>query len=104
MTDISSPMQNSLAAWHPPGTQNAGRDLTAVAREFEAAFLTEMLVAAGAGATPETFGGGVGEDQFSSLLVRAQAERIAARGGLGLTETVLRSLMSQSSPPERGFE
>ena len=40
---------------------------------IEAAFLTEMLGHAGVGGTPDSFGGGAGEDAFSSLLPRAHA-------------------------------
>ena len=70
--------------------------LRASARAFEAAFLSEMLRAAGAGQSAGPFGGGIGEDQFASFLLDHQAERIAARGGLGLAEIILRSLMSES--------
>lgn len=66
------------------------------ARAFEAAFLSEMLRAAGAGQTGGHFGGGIGEDQFASFLIDHQAERIAARGGIGLAEIILRNLISES--------
>ncbi|MCC1481301.1 rod-binding protein [Roseibaca sp. Y0-43] len=62
--------------------------LTSAAQAFEAAFLSQMLSAAGAGKT-EAFGG-IGEAQFASFLVDAQAERIAQRGGIGLAETIIR--------------
>ncbi|MFN7002134.1 MAG: rod-binding protein [Roseinatronobacter sp.] len=80
----------------PPAQAPSSRHLQ-VARDFEAGFLAEMLSAAGAGRTPDTFGGGIGEDQFASFLVRAQAEQIAARGGIGLAEAVLRSILSQDT-------
>ncbi len=104
MTDISAFRHGSPAASRPLNQQGTGRDLKAVAREFETVFLTEMLIAAGAGATPEKFGGGIGEEQFNSFLVRAQAEQITARGGLGLSEIVLRSVLAQSTPPTRELE
>ncbi|WP_420837193.1 rod-binding protein [Chachezhania antarctica] len=71
------------------GTQ-AMRD---AAIELEATFLAEMLKSAGLHETSETFGGGVGEDQFSSLLVREQARAIARAGGIGLAETFFQSMM-----------
>ncbi|NDR57888.1 flagellar biosynthesis protein FlgJ [Pseudoruegeria sp. M32A2M] len=52
-----------------------------------------MLKHAGVGKTPEGFGGGVGEEQFSSLLRDMQAREIAARGGIGLAESIFNSLV-----------
>ncbi len=66
------------------------------ARAFEAAFLAEMLRAAGAGQPADSFGGGIGEEQFASFLIDHQAEQFAARGGIGLAEIILRSVLSQS--------
>ena len=66
--------------------------LREAATELEASFLTEMLKSAGLGKTREGFGGGTGEDQFSSLLVRAQAEEMAKSGGIGLAESIYQSL------------
>lgn len=63
------------------------------AQELETTFLAEMLKSAGLGESSETMGGGAGEDQFSSFLVRAQAEQIVKAGGLGLTEVFYSSLM-----------
>ena len=77
----------------PPHRDDA---LRASARAFEAAFLSEMLRAAGAGQPAESFGGGIGEEQFASFLVDQQAERIAARGGIGLAEMILRNLLSDA--------
>ncbi|WP_233270424.1 rod-binding protein [Chachezhania sediminis] len=62
-------------------------------RELEATFLAEMLKSAGLGQTSESFGGGAGEEQFSSLLVREQARAIAAAGGIGLADTFFRAMM-----------
>ena len=51
-----------------------------------------MLQAAGLGDTSETFGGGAGEDQFSSFLVQAQAEEMVKSGGIGLAEAIFDAL------------
>lgn len=64
------------------------------ARAAEASFLAEMLTSAGAGRPMQSFGGGIGEDQFASLLVHAKAERIARRGGIGLAEMILSATLS----------
>lgn len=53
-------------------------------QKLESAFLSEMLKSTGLGKTPETFGGGAGEDHFSSFLRDAQAREIVRAGGIGL--------------------
>lgn len=63
------------------------------AMDLEAAFLTEMLKSAGFGKARDSNGGGAGEDQFSSLLVRAQAEQMTLAGGIGLAESLFKALM-----------
>lgn len=65
------------------------------ARAFEAAFLAEMLGAAGLGKPSDGFSGGVGEEQFASFLTQAKAQAIAARGGIGLQPAILASLQGR---------
>lgn len=69
--------------------------LREAAEALEASFLAEMLEAAGAGKTPEAFGGGAGEDQFSSFLIQEQARAMAAKGGIGLAERLYQSMKEQ---------
>jgi Rod binding domain-containing protein len=71
--------------------------LRAAAAELETTFLAEMLRAAGFGKPLESFGGGVGEDQFASMLVTEQARAFVASGGLGLTEHIFRALMEKEN-------
>lgn len=66
------------------------------AQAFEAAFLTEMLKHAGLGDTPEAFGGGVGEEQFAGFLREAQAQELAASGGIGLAEYIFDALKDRT--------
>ncbi|MCT4682320.1 MAG: rod-binding protein [Roseicyclus sp.] len=66
--------------------------LAAVAQELEASFLAEMLKHAGFGESRGAFGGGAGEAQFASLLRTAHARALAARGGIGLAESLVRAL------------
>jgi Rod binding domain-containing protein len=54
-----------------------------------------MLKSAGVGKTPETFGGGAGESQFSSFMRLEQARAMAQSGGIGLAEVILQSLKEQ---------
>lgn len=79
----------------PPDLQNKSRDdaMRDAAFKLEASFLTEMLKSAGLGKSREGLGGGgAGEDQFSSFLVRAQAEQITEAGGIGLAESLYNAL------------
>lgn len=71
--------------------------LRAAAQKLEATFLAEMLKSAGFGEGRKSFGGGAGEDQFSSFLVQAQAEEIVASGGLGLSEALFEALKEQQT-------
>lgn len=64
--------------------------------ELEATFLTEMLKSAGVGQVRQSFGGGAGEDQFSSFLVRQQATQMAKAGGVGLSEIFFKAMMEKA--------
>lgn len=88
----------------PPGTDmpvqahDPHADLREVAQDLEAAFLTEMLKHAGFGEPRDgdSFGGGIGEEQFSSMLRDHHASAISARGGLGLSEQIFTSLVRRA--------
>lgn len=76
-----------------PGiAQSPDAALRAVAVELEATFLAEMLKASGLGKARDAFGGGAGEEQFSSFLVRQQADQLAQSGGIGLAESLFNAL------------
>ncbi len=75
----------------PPSDPHAR--LREVAQELEAAFLSEMLKHAGLGEARESFGGGIGEEQMSSMIRTQQANALAQRGGLGLAEQIFQSLV-----------
>ncbi len=62
------------------------------AQQLEATFLAEMLKSAGVGAPRETFGGGAGEEQFSSFLREAQAREMVKAGGIGLAEALFEAM------------
>lgn len=81
-------------------TQKIDPNLMEVARELESSFLTEMLKAAGVGEARKTFGGGAGEDQFSSFLVREYADATVRAGGIGLAESIYRSLLQVKEASE----
>ena len=67
-----------------------------VAQELEATFLAEMLKQARFGEARGAFGGGEGEEQFSSMLRMEHARALTERGGLGLAETIFRSLLQRA--------
>jgi flagellar protein FlgJ len=78
---------------------NQGKDsaLMEAAQKLEASFLAEMLKAAGLGQTREGFGGGAGEDQFSSFLVQEQAAAMVKAGGIGLSEMLFQTLKERQN-------
>ena len=67
--------------------------LRQLSTELEAGFLSEMLKHAGVGKVSETFGGGIGEEQFTSFLTRMQADAIAKAGGIGLAEQLFQAMI-----------
>lgn len=80
-------------------TAKTSRDLALrkAAEKLEAGFLAEMLKSAGMGKTSSHFGGGAGEDQFSSFLIEEQAMQMVKAGGIGLTETLFNSLKEKQN-------
>ncbi|KIC20658.1 rod-binding protein [Leisingera sp. ANG-Vp] len=70
----------------------ASDPLREAAIELEASFLAQMLKSAGLGESREGFGGGAGEEQFTSFLIREQATQIARSGGIGLAESLYHAL------------
>lgn len=82
-----------------PAAQQSARDAAAhkVAEGFEASFLSEMLQYTGLNAQPDSFGGGVGEEAFGSLLTEQYAKLLAARGGIGLAERIFDVIKNRES-------
>lgn len=70
--------------------------LRAAAEKLEATFLAEMLKSAGLESQDGAFGGGIGEEQFTSFLRTAQAERMVAAGGIGLAETIFQAMQARA--------
>ncbi|MEM6939034.1 MAG: rod-binding protein [Pseudomonadota bacterium] len=84
-----------VAAPAVPNAQEAA--LREAAQELEASFLAEMLKSAGFGKSRESFGGGAGEEQFSSFLVREHAMALVNAGGIGLTEHIFNALKERDN-------
>lgn len=66
------------------------------ARKLEASFLAEMLKSAGLGATRGDFGGGAGEEHFSSFLIDAQAREMVEAGGIGLAQSLFEAMKARA--------
>lgn len=66
------------------------------AQKLETTFLAEMLKSAGFGTSRASFGGGIGEDQFSSFLHDAQASEMAKAGGVGLAEALFHAMKARN--------
>ncbi len=77
-----------------PAVRPHGRDaeLAQAARDMEASFLSIMLREAGVGVPRSAFGGGSGEEQFTSFLTDAYAAKMAESGGIGLAERLFHAL------------
>jgi len=93
----------SIASLSPAATAitipvHSDRDtnLHQAAQALEATFLAEMLKSADFGKPRESFGGGAGEDQFSSFLRQAQAEEMVKAGGIGLAEQLFEALKERA--------
>lgn len=74
--------------------------LRSAAQGLETAFLAEMLKPMGAEAARTEFGGGPGEAQFASFLLSEQARLMVRAGGIGLAESIFRSLVAAHGPGE----
>ena len=77
----------------PKSEQTALRE---AAKELETVFIAEMLKSSGFGKTPSEFGGGVGEEQFSSFLVTEYSKAMTSGKSLGLAEHIFNAMSRQS--------
>lgn len=81
----------------PPQARNL-ETLLEVSEALEANFLAEMLKHSGLNQTKGAFSGGPGEEAFASLLNQEFADALAKKGGIGLAETIFRSLTAHEQP------
>jgi Rod binding domain-containing protein len=89
-----NPLGTSLVT---PETQSAKTaHLRALSVELEATFLTEMLKHSGLGEAQKAFGGGIGEEQFTSMRLQQTAQQITKAGGIGLAESIFQSLLERA--------
>lgn len=71
-----------------PTTTGAKRDAQQISDGLEKAFLGEMLKYAGPKPMEGSFGGGIGEEQFSSMMTETYADALAKRLDLGLASRI----------------
>ena len=81
----------------PPQRSDADETLFKVAQKLEASFLAEMLKSAGFGKARDTFGGGAGEEHFSTFLTQAHASAMVETGGIGLAESIFDALKEKKN-------
>ncbi len=81
-----------VASPQSPALTEKTQALKSLADKLEAQFLAEMLKASGVGKPRDAFGGGAGEDHFSSFLTQEYAQAVVNTGGIGLSEAIFRSL------------
>lgn len=89
-------MITAIAAQAVSTSTSKDAHLRELAIKLEATFLAEMLKNAGFGAAREGFGGGIGEEQFSSFVVQNHARKLAETGGIGLAENIFLSLKGRN--------
>ena len=90
-------MQVTPQSAPPLMTSANDTEMREAAKELEAVFLAEMLKSAGFGETSSEFGGGVGEEQFSSFMTQQQAKVFADNGGIGLAEHIFNAMKRQQT-------
>ena len=90
--------QNAIAphAHALPGGPTDDARLMEAAQKLEAGFLAEMLKSAGLGAPRGDFGGGAGEEHFSSFLIEAQAREMVKAGGIGLAQSLFEAMKARA--------
>jgi flagellar protein FlgJ len=80
---------HSPASTVPPKDEMAMR---MAAEGLEATFIGEMLKPMGADHARSAFGGGIGEEQFSSFLLQEEAHAMVRAGGIGLAESIFQAM------------
>lgn len=79
----------------PAKTSDPDAPARAAAQTFEASFIGEMLKESGINKASASFGGGAGEEAFSSFLTEQYASKLASGGGFGLAEKIFEALRAR---------
>lgn len=79
-----------------PPVSSPDAEARTAAKEFETAFIAEMLKSSGLNEMPSSFGGGAGEEAFTSFLTEEYAQLMSDRGGIGLAEQIFEALKQRT--------
>ena len=83
-----------------PGAPKATPQEKQAAKEFEAIFLRKMLACIEKSSKVEGSSMSGGADAYSSMIVGALADAVSAAGGIGLGDSVLRSIQASHAYAE----
>ena len=76
--------------------------LEAVAKDFEAVFITEMMKPMFAGIkTDSKFGGGKGEEIFRGIMLQEYGKMISETGQIGIADSIKAELIRMQETPAR---
>lgn len=87
--------QSNLASQSNVPTGRTEGEIDAIAQDFEAVFLSQVINTLFEGVeTNELFGGGHGEETFKQFLFDEYGKTLASAGGIGVADGVKRSLLT----------
>lgn len=94
-----TPLAARTAASPPARDKTTEADAAALraAEAFETSFLAEMLKESGINEASQAFGGGAGEEAFSSFLTEQYAAKLAGRAELGLSQRIFEALKARGT-------
>ncbi len=88
------PLASGTASGVQKETNKDSRDIDAIAKDFEAVFLSQMLANMFAGEEANSFfGKGSTGDIYKSFLMNEYGKSIANAGGIGIADTVRQELL-----------
>lgn len=93
---------DSTAAATAPISNARETAMRQAAQELEATFLAEMLKPMGAGASRDSFGGGLGEEHFTTFLLQEESRAMVQAGGVGLAESIFQAMKKLAESNQAG--
>ena len=98
---VNSDKPSSLQAQAKAAAKDA--ELSRVAKDFEAVFLTEMLKPMFEGLEVDgMFGGGKGEEVFRGMILDEYGKILADKGGIGLADNIKAELLKLQEAQGKG--
>lgn len=105
MSDLPASFHNAVAAASRPKLPHAMRSadpaqMRKAAEEYEAVFISQMLQPMFEGIrTDGPFGGGHAEGIYRGMMVSEYGKAMAKRGGVGLADALVQSLLKTQEVP-----